>query len=146
MSLTTILLTTLSALAAATPLTPRAGGPAIVPIPSDCKTTNPLPSTSGNKPTPDTLYTQFISSGESTSKQAQTCFEQCYGFGTPGSCKAAVFALNVPTPKGYYGTEGGVLEASCMMFSDYLDESQFEAAPAGQYTNETAMNIYCQRS
>ncbi|CAK4030912.1 Hypothetical predicted protein [Lecanosticta acicola] len=146
MTITLILFTALAALASASPLTKRAGGPAIVPIPSDCPTTNPLPASTGYMPTPDTVYQEFYTSSRPASEVAQECFDQCYGFGAPGTCKAAVLAYNVPTPEGYYGTAGGVLEISCMMFEDYLDETSFAEAPAGQYTNETAANIYCQRS
>lgn len=146
MALTTILLSTLAALASAFPLRKRAGGPAIVSIPTDCPQTNPLPAGNGLMPTPATLYQAYYTDSRPAAEVAQQCFDQCYGYGNPGSCKAAVLAYNVPTPAGYYGTAGGVLETSCMLFADYLQESDFAAAPGGQYTSENATNIYCQRS
>ena len=55
-----------------------------------------------------------------------------------------MLAYNAPTPKGYYGTEGGVLEIGCLMFNASFTPNDFvEVEVEGQYVNETAGNIYC---
>ena len=143
-------------LASASPLVEkRAGGPVALPIPANCTTINPMPhancgtaNTNGymvnsDFTTASLLYSAYFEQNLSPSAQAEQCFEQCNGYGNPGQCKSALLAYQVPTPKGYYGTPGGVLEIACLMYTDYLDPNQFVAAPEGQYLNATAVNIYC---
>ena len=142
--------------AAASPIFPRAGGPAFVPIPSDCTITNPLPHASsscgngtvnGYMPSPSFTNSSAIYSfylGEPDYEPLNTrwegCLEQCHGL---SGCVSAFLGFNVPTPKGYYGTAGGVLSVACFMFDKYATPNDFVAAPKGQYVNETAGNIYC---
>lgn len=77
------------------------------------------------------------------SQQAVKCQQQCYGYGTKGTCKAALLAYGVRTPKGYLGTEGGVPMTACLMYDVHVDSTMFVASPEGQFVNETMGNIYC---
>lgn len=142
-------------LTAATPIKARAGGPAFVPIPANCTVINPLPHAScgtanvngfmpaANFSSSNLIYSSYFDGFLSQSAQADDCLEQCNGYGDPGECKSALVAYNVPTPKGYYGTAGGVLETACLLYGAYFTPNDFVTAPAGQYVNETAGNIYC---
>jgi len=150
-----LLTSCLTLLATATAINKRAGGPAATPIPSTCTVANPLPqagcgigNVNGYEPSTsftaaNSLYQAYFSSYLSVSDQWTQCSEQCYGYGTPGTCKSAILAYNVPTPKGYYGTAGGVLETACLLYSQYLSPNDFVRAPAGQYTNATGGDIFC---
>lgn len=145
----------LALLTVATPIDKRAGGPAATPIPSTCTVINPLPKAScgtgnvngympsSNFTAANSLYQAYFSSSLSVSDQWTQCSEQCYGYGTPGTCKSALLAYNVPTPEGYYGTAGGDLETACLLYSAYLSPNDFVRAPAGQYMNATAGDIFC---
>ncbi|EMC93701.1 hypothetical protein BAUCODRAFT_26928 [Baudoinia panamericana UAMH 10762] len=142
----------LSGVAMAKPISQRAGSPGFVPIPTNCTIDDSLPGSSsgstnisGYMPSADftsdnLVYSSYFDSYLNQSAQIQQCREQCYGY---GQCKSALLAYQVPTPAGYYGTAGGVLESACLLYDAYLDENAFVAAPAGQYINETAGNIYC---
>ena len=137
------------------PLKPRAGGPAFIPIPSNCTIINPLPQAAcgASKITgwqvsetfnaSHHLYAEYFEGFLSRPAQTKQCLEQCYGYGNRGDCKSALLANNVPTPPGYFGTAGGVLEAACLMFDAYLDPDSFSKAPGGQYVAEAAGSIYC---
>lgn len=126
---------------------PRAGGPAIVPIPSTCTVTNPLPAAS-YQPAPltadDVLYNAYYPSF-STNKtaMAEQCLQQCYGYGNHVECKTAFWAENIVVPAGYYGTPGGQLSTGCVLFSRTLESGDFVAAPEGQATDAFAGSIAC---
>ncbi|KAK5119630.1 hypothetical protein LTR85_007459 [Meristemomyces frigidus] len=147
--------TLLPALAACSPIRSRAGGPIAEPIPSNCTLINPLPhascgntTTSGYMPrsnftAANLVYSAYFEGFLSQSAQATECMQQCYGYGEPGDCKSALVGYSIPTPKGYYGTAGGVLETACLLYGAYMDPTVFVAAPSGQYVNLTAVNIYC---
>lgn len=143
-------------LAACMPVEPRAGGPAAVPIPANCTVVNPftqfdytLATTNGLMPSAGlnsshAIYSSFYDTpSDDQSVDAIRCMEECYGYGSRGTCKAAVLAFQAPTPVGYYDTPGGVLEVGCIMYDAYLSPSDFEAAPDGQYLNMTTGNIVC---
>jgi len=153
---TYVLLSSLLALlATASPIAPRAGGPVAGTIPANCTVMNPLPHAacgtanvhgympSANFTSSHLLYSSYFEGTLSQSAQATQCMEQCYGYGTPGQCKSVLVGYQIPTPKGYYGTAGGVLETACLLYSAYLVPTDFVAAPSGQYVNETAGSIYC---
>jgi hypothetical protein len=144
-----------AALASALPainhdVVPRAGGPAIVPIPSTCSVTDPLPSSQAVSymPAPSTddalLYSSYYPSF-STNKtvMAEQCAQSCYGYGTHVECKTAFWAENVVVPAGYYGSSGGQLSTGCLFFSRELASSDFVVAPEGQATDAFARNIAC---
>ncbi|KAJ5058003.1 hypothetical protein J3E74DRAFT_366852, partial [Bipolaris maydis] len=124
-------------------LDPRAGGPAIVPIPSTCTVTPLAPPTTSSSssnnnnqsflPAPGTtdasLYSAYYPSFSSNKTQmAQQCLQQCYGYGDH----------NVLVPPGYYGTQGGYLATACLMFDRLLGQGDFVAAPEGQGTGAFA--------
>ncbi|USP74665.1 uncharacterized protein yc1106_01939 [Curvularia clavata] len=137
-----------SALALPTSNLPRAGGPAIVPIPSTCTVTQPVAATPSFLPAPATtaatLYSAYYPSFSSNKTQmAQQCLQQCYGYGTHTECKTAYWAENVVIPKGYYGTEGGGLATACLMFDRELGQEDFVLAPEGQGTGAWAGVIEC---
>lgn len=141
----------------ANPVQPRqAGAPTPKTIASDCTTPNPLPSANhtttgsiyGYMPsarfsTAHLVYSAFFDGYLPRATQFTECLEQCNGFGDPGDCKSALLAYDVPTPAGYYGTTGGVLETACLLYGAYLSPDDFVDAPAKQYVNETAGNIFC---
>jgi len=151
----TIVLTTLAALASALPtssnVSPRAGGPAQVPIPSNCKVINPLPSPTADEtylPGPSAndavLYYAYYPSPTTNKTALSTqCLEQCYGYGNTGECKTAYWAENVPVPAGYYGSPGGQLETACLFFNRALVAGDFVIAPTGEATTPFAGNIIC---
>lgn len=89
------------------------------------------------------IYSAYFEGFLSRSTQATECMQQCYGFGNKGDCKSALLGYRIPTPEGYFGTAGGVLETACLLYDAYLNPTMFMTAPAGQYVNTTAMNIYC---
>jgi hypothetical protein len=140
-----------NALPAITPgVAPRAGGPAITPIPSTCTVTNPLPTSDSTsyQPAPSTkddiLYTAYYGSPSSNkTAMAQQCLEQCYGYGYHVECKTAFWAENLVVTEGYYGTPGGQLSTGCLFFDRALTSDDFVAAPEGQATNAFAGNIAC---
>lgn len=156
MLFTTILASSLSALAMASPLTRRAGGPAYVPIPSDCTVLNPMPkqpATCGNGTVDGMMPSaKFVAASqiysfylgqpdfETINTRWEGCLEQCNGL---EGCVTAFLGYSVPTPAGYYGTAGGVPSVGCLMFNTTLTPLDFVAAPAEQYVNATAGNIYC---
>ncbi|KAF2824193.1 hypothetical protein CC86DRAFT_51701 [Ophiobolus disseminans] len=128
----------------------RAGGPAIVPLPSTCTVTNPLPTSGATtyQPVPLTsnalLYSAYYPSFSSNKTlMAEQCLQQCYGYGNHVECKTAFWAENIVVPAGYYGTPGGQLSTGCIMFSRTLTDSDFVAAPEGQATDAFAGNIAC---
>ncbi|KAK0940317.1 hypothetical protein LTR29_008056 [Friedmanniomyces endolithicus] len=146
-------------LAAPIPLTPRAGGPAFVPIPANCTITNPLPpakcgntgvgTINGYMPALNftvshLIYGAYFDAPYNQTFQSKLCLEQCNGYGYPNSCKSALLAYQVPIPKGYYGSPGNETSpTACLLFDAYLDPNLFVAAPDGKYVNETAGSIYC---
>lgn len=145
----------LVSVASASPLIKRAGGPMAEPITSNCTVINPLPhaacgigNVDGYMPSAafnysHLLYEAFYESFGSVDDAWMQCSEQCYGFGTPGQCKSVLLAYSVPTPPGYYGTAGGVLETACIFYTHHISPNDFVAAALGQYANETVGNIYC---
>ncbi|KAF1939984.1 hypothetical protein EJ02DRAFT_456440 [Clathrospora elynae] len=150
---TTILAAALCSLAFALPsslIRPRAGGPAIIAIPSTCTVTNPLVTASdaSYQPAPatsdDLLYSAYYTSfSTNKTEMANQCLEQCYGYGYHVECKTAYWAENVAVPAGYYGSTGGQLETACLMFSRVFTAEDFVAAPQGQATDAVAGNIEC---
>ncbi|KAF2242877.1 hypothetical protein BU26DRAFT_120422 [Trematosphaeria pertusa] len=148
---TITILTTLTALAAALPspnLAARAGGPAIVPIPSTCTVTNPLPTGSAFLPTDSAknslLYNAYYPAFSSNkTEMAEQCLQQCYGYGNHTECKAAFWAQNVKTPAGYYGTPGGDPMTACIMFDRAVTPEDFVAAPEGEGTDAYTRNLAC---
>lgn len=149
----------------ASPIAPRAGGPTFEPIPENCTITNQLPTTNITDPTAPNntssllpsgwklptnftntheLYSSYFSQPFYTpAEQALHCQQQCYGFGERGTCKSVLLGYNIPTPEGYYGTEGGELATACLLYDVFLEERMFVPAPKGQYVNETASNVDC---
>jgi hypothetical protein len=128
----------------------RAGGPAIVPIPSTCSVANPLATLPSKSyvPAPSTsdalLYSAYYSSfSTNKTEMAEQCLEQCYGYGFHVECKTAFWAENLVVPAGYYGTPGGQLSTGCLMFNRALDSNDFIVAPDGQATDGFAGNIEC---
>lgn len=152
-STTTTLLTTLffgltAALPTTTKLHPRAGGPAIIPIPSTCVISNPNPSPSPADflPTPSTssasLYSAYYpSNSANTTQMAEQCLQQCYGYGDHTECKASFFAENVLIPDGQTGA--GQLSAVCLLYTRALVKEDFEGAPEGQGTGAWTRNLAC---
>jgi len=144
-----------TALASALPainhnILPRAGGPAIVPIPSTCAVTNALPASQGYSyiPAPSTddalLYSAYYPSfSTDTTVMAEQCANQCYGYGDHVECKTAFWAENLVVPAGYYGSTGGQLLTGCLFFTRALTSEDFVAAPEGQATDAVAKNIAC---
>ena len=150
---TTIFVAALYSLASALPTSnniPRAGGPAITPIPSNCTVTDPMPNGCSTSYLPasaahdDILYSSYYPSFSSNkTEMARQCLQQCYGYGYHVECKTAYWAENVVVPKGYYGTEGGQLSTACLMFNRTLTSEDFVPAPEGQGTGSFAGNIAC---
>jgi len=160
MHLTIFILSLFSLVIVANPiaLRPRAGGPTLKPIPSTCDITNPLPhsscnataATSGYKPTSafasnHKLYESYFDLPTPAEELWEQCSQQCYGYGDAGECKSVILAYGVPTPKGYYGGPGGELTIVCLLFDEYLADEVFEAAVAGQWLDERAGNLHCER-
>ncbi|KAF1843280.1 uncharacterized protein K460DRAFT_368175 [Cucurbitaria berberidis CBS 394.84] len=147
--LTAALCSTISALPSPNML-PRAGGPAIVPIPSTCTISFPLPTspatTTTYQPAPattaDLLYSAYYPAF-STNKtaMAEQCLQQCYGYGYHVECKTAYWAENILVPAGEYGA--GELSTACLLFSRALDERDFVVAKEGQATGAFAGSIAC---
>ncbi|KAI6803317.1 hypothetical protein KC363_g6028 [Hortaea werneckii] len=158
-----LLLCLLAALGTTSPIAPRAGGPTFEPIPKKCTITNRLPTNTTSSTSTNTttllpsgwklpanftdcheIYSSYFSQPFYTAaEQALHCQQQCYGFGERGTCKAILLGYNVPTPEGYYGTEGGELATACLFYDVFLDDTMFVPAPLGQYVNETASNVDC---
>lgn len=143
-------------LALASPIKPRAGGPGFTPIPANCTLANPLPpspahvangTTNNWAPTAavmnQTVYSFYLAQPDfmSYSGRYEECLEQCNSL---SGCKSVLFANNAPTPKGYFGTAGGVPEVGCVMFGVYLTPDDFEmSSNETLWVNETAANIQC---
>ncbi|PSK34060.1 Glucan endo-1,3-alpha-glucosidase agn1 [Elsinoe australis] len=135
---------------------PRAGGPAYNPIPTTCSVPNPLPptapgvpatnfSTNGLAPSPSfraahLIYQFYLPSPDSTdiAERWEGCLEQCNGL---SGCVAAFMADGMRTPKGWYGTEGGVESRGCLMFNGTLAEGDFVTRE--KVRGATAGNIAC---
>lgn len=146
----------LPVLSLSAPLTTRAGGPAITPLSANCTLIDPLPHASQhpgngtiNNYAPSaaalnsTVYQFYLSQPDFVTyeKRYEQCLEQCNGL---SGCVSVLFSDNAPTPKGYYGTEGGVPSVGCIMFGRYLVPGDFVAVSnSSLWTNETAANIYC---
>jgi hypothetical protein len=145
------LLTTIHASPIHNSNSPRAGGPSILPIPSTCTLTSPKPDSTSYQPTAALnstalLYTIFLPPSTPPSTFNSTiCFEQCYGYGTPGeSCKAAFYAENALTPPGWFGTAGGDKEIGCLMFNRPVTAEDFEQVQVqGTYEAVQTVNIDC---
>ncbi|KAF1818955.1 uncharacterized protein K489DRAFT_413395 [Dissoconium aciculare CBS 342.82] len=133
----------------------RAGGPEAIPIPANCTTINPLPhascgvgNVSGYRVSDEFSkanagYYAYYGATGSVAEASDFCFKQTYGYGSRGTYKAAVFAYNAPTPKGYFGSKGGELTNACLMYKKPLTPLDFVKAEDGQFTNATAISIYC---
>lgn len=141
-----------NALPVTTP-TVRAGGPAAVPIPSNCTVTNLvptlgqmrnqtyIPASSANN---DILYSAYYPSYSSnTTRMSLHCLQQCHGYGGGDQCKTAFWAEEMVVPEGYYGSPGGQLETACLFFNRTLEESDFAIAPKGQASNAVAWSVVC---
>lgn len=139
----------------ASPLKTRAGGPGFTPIPANCTIINPLPHASqhygngtitGWVPSDaamnNTAYQFYLTQPDfvTYATRYEQCLEQCNSL---AGCKSVVFANNAPTPKGYFGTAGGVPSVGCVMFKQYLTPEDFVPATANAWVNETSANIYC---
>jgi len=130
-----------------------AGGPAIVPIPSNCTVTNLAPTTGQMRnesyiPTLDAsndiLYSAYYPSPTTNATQMSLqCLQQCHGYGDGSQCKTAFWADKMPVPKGYYGSPGGQLENACLFFARTLTDEDFTAAPEGQASNAFAWGLEC---
>ena len=149
MFFTTLL--TFAPLALSIPLTPRAGGPAIVPIPSDCSVTCAAPTypTDAFKATDafttaNSVFSQYIPSDSVTnvSDSYNTCLEQCFGFGNPGECVSTVFASNV-TYQAFGVTSVGY---ACIMFGGPIAGGDLEAVTDGSWAGARGTNIGCVRA
>ncbi|KAF2835265.1 hypothetical protein M501DRAFT_460435 [Patellaria atrata CBS 101060] len=139
-------------LALATPIRPRAGGPAIVPIPSTCSVISPLtdasvyppPSTTTSPSTTTTpsphyspaasllanqIYAYYLAPSDAPGNFTQ-CLEQCYGFGERGTCKSAYMATGVPRPP-MYGLPGGDESIACLMYGVEVKETDFVLVEEG---------------
>jgi len=141
------ILATLGSALPALNIVPRAGGPAITPIPSTCTVTNPLPSLASYIPAPCTtdalFYYSYYDSFSNGVDWAEQCSEQCYGYGDHTECKAYYWAENIVVPAGYYGSPGGELLTGCLFFNRTLTSDEFVVAPEGQATVASAGNIAC---
>ncbi|KAF2999893.1 hypothetical protein E8E13_008405 [Curvularia kusanoi] len=130
-----------------------AGGPAIVPIPSNCTIKNLAPTTTqmNNEsyiPTPDAnndlLYSAYYPAPTTNATHMSLqCLQQCHGYGDGSQCKTAFWAEKMSVPKGYYGSPGGQLETACLFFTRELQDEDFTAGPAGQALNAFAWSIQC---
>jgi len=130
----------------------RAGGPAIVPIPSSCNITSPLPISPSQISPPQSykprvnvssseIYSYYLSP-DSTANFTE-CLEQCYGFGDPGECKSAYMAQDVPAPP-LFGAPGGSLSTACLMYNITLTKHDFVAVTnLTTYLKPKAGDIYC---
>lgn len=130
----------------------RAGGPVVKPIPANCTIKSALPATTSTStaayaPAPNTTSSSVYSTYYPPALANQTalfaqCLEQCYGFGTPGTCVAAYLASNVPAP-ALFGSPGGQLETACLMYNRTLTPADFVLAPADTYTDAMSGDILC---
>ncbi|KAH8706135.1 hypothetical protein GQ44DRAFT_777799 [Phaeosphaeriaceae sp. PMI808] len=150
LSMAAVAITASALPATASNINSRAGGPAIVPIPSTCSVTNPLPASSSSSfiPAPfmanALLYSAYYPSfSTNTTAMAEQCLQQCYGYGYHVECNAAFWAENLIVPSGYFGTEGGQPATGCLFFNKTLSISDFINAPEGQATDAFARNIVC---
>lgn len=139
---TTTVFTVLVALTAASPVVPRAGGPAIKPIPSSCTITDPKPAEANFLPKGvEPLYAAYFPSpSTNTTQMAEQCLQQCYGYGDSTQCHAAFWAENVEVPQGSRGT--GKM-TTCQLFSRPLTAQDFEPAMDGEATDAYARNLAC---
>ncbi|CAI6337506.1 unnamed protein product [Periconia digitata] len=130
-------------------LLPRAGGPAIVPIPSNCAVTNPMEATTlGTAFLPASatedvaLYSAYYpSNSANTTQMAEQCSQQCYGYGDHTECKASFWAENVEIPEGRLGA--GQLSTACLLYKRALTDFDFTPAPEGEGTSAYTRNIAC---
>ena len=110
-----------NALSAPTPAV-LAGGPAAVPIPSNCTVIILAPTLGQMRnelyiPTADAesdiLYSAYYPS-PSTNKTMMSlqCFQQCGGYGDGKLCETTFWAGNMPVSESYYGTPAGQLETA----------------------------------
>lgn len=101
-------------------LFPRAGGPAVVPIPANCTTTSihPSPPCKNFTVTSDfqaahQVYSIILSEPPSSEQDLwTTCQEQCYGFGNDGDCVSVLLAENVTGEEYGYSVNG----LGCLFF------------------------------
>lgn len=139
----------------ASPILPRAGGPSATPIPSNCSITNTLPSSSSTASTASnttsvsgwmlastfsTAHKLYEAYYDSPSARSQQCLEQCHGL---LGCVSALFAKNVMTPDGYYGTTPHLSPMGCMLYDADAGPLDFVKAPGGQFVDEVGANICC---
>ncbi|KAF2636887.1 hypothetical protein P280DRAFT_472760 [Massarina eburnea CBS 473.64] len=150
---TTTIFTSFVALTTALPALnhPRAGGPSILPIPSNCTITNP--STAADTPSAflpvastssARLYSAYYPSFTTNKTQMSAqCLQQCYGYGNHTQCKASFWAENVKVPPGYHDSPGGQLMTSCLLYNRTLTANDFESAPEGEGTDAYTRNLEC---
>lgn len=146
----TIICTLFAGVAMALPtssLHPRAGGPAITPIPSSCAIYNPVSAESpafipSSVAEGALLYSAYYPSNSAdTTEMAEQCLEQCYGYGYHTECKASYWAENVVIPEGYRGA--GQLSTACLLYTRALSVDDFVIAPEGQGTSAYTRNLAC---
>jgi hypothetical protein len=73
------------------------------------------------------------------------CLQQCHSHGKGSQWKTAFWAEQIPALEDDYGTLGGQLEASCLLFAQTLVDAGFEVAPEGQMPNAFVWNLECWR-
>lgn len=156
----TLLFTFFASVTAAHPtssnLEARAGGPAIIPIPSTCTVTSPYPTDESSsqtyQPGPSTdnavMYMAYYGTYLWNITERQTsCLEQCnglgYAYGNSDGCKSAFWAQNLTVPAGYYNGPGGALSIGCLLFNRSLTPEDFVPAPEGRATTPFARNLRC---
>ncbi|XPT00385.1 hypothetical protein M3J09_009539 [Ascochyta lentis] len=131
----------------------RAGGPAAVPVPSNCTITNLaptlgqmrnqtyIPTAGANK---NILYSSYYPSYSSNiTTMSLQCLQQCHGYGDGSQCKASFWAENMVVPEGYYGSPGGQLETACLFFNQTMKDEDFVVTKGGQASNTFAWNLEC---
>jgi hypothetical protein len=150
------------ALAAPTPLSPRAGGPIAAPI-TDCNIASVYPSfpkwgfgfvPSSAFVSTNLLYSYLLDEEYQLIPSEETlltnCLETCHGFGNPGQCQSVFFAYNFPDrPEGReLGTILPVVEqAGCVLFSRGLTPPDLvQPVFNGTYTTSKAANLTCPAS
>lgn len=146
------LLSTLSSLGYTSPPTLLrrnilAGGPPITPIPSNCtlKTISPTdPAVTAFKlnkafSTAHTVFTTYLPTEFNITRGQLTCLEQCYGFGSPGQCLAALWGQNVTHDAYGYSLKGN----ACVMFDLPVLGRDLVAVSDGEYRGARVTNIRC---
>jgi len=148
----------LASLATSSPISKRAGGPSVTPIPSNCTISNPLLCTSANSCPPQSgspvvptaaalqppieVYSYYLELDQpgTPDQLLQECLDQCYGFGSTGECLSVYHAYNYPAPP-LYGSPGGQLSIACIMFGQKVTTDDFEVVPEDEQANYTQVAV-----